>query len=358
MGIASSRRFATLLITGGLLVSPSAGCRLESHDPVRPFGAPVPHDAPEPSVPRPVSPILQLRLAAVEDSVLPPTARVQLPTSSHRLGPASGWSACLRLEPGGPWLLRVEPLSFPAEAERRPRFYPVTWASWAVPVDSLVLPLVPRLRLHDSVYREALDLLQEFIQPFSGSRIRRWARRSLRVALPAGEWPVDYRGPCLEAISHWNEVLREDVFMPVDPGVAAEVTCEVSEEARLAYTRLTDSDGEGRPLAMRIHLSPRWTAGSERYVRRVYVHELGHALGLWGHSLERLHILNGQAVVVDTIHRDEARVARWFWRLPADFDLVALGRPGPSPDLPPGQPFGITRCRVATERGTVATRPE
>jgi hypothetical protein len=299
-----------------------------------------------------------LRLVAVEPGVMPYSARVAWNGGVRRLGPTAQWTTAVPHDGATPWWIEVDPLSLAAGSGDALAFYRLAWSSWASPPDSFLLPLVPHRPLRHSVYREAIDLLQEFIAPFSGSRLRRWSMGTLRLALPSGEWPVDYRAACREAMTRWNEVLGSPRFVAVETGAAAEVRCEVSEETRLAYTQLVDADDHGRPLAMRVHLSPRWAPGSEHYVRRVYLHELGHALGLWGHSVDLQHILNGRAVIVDDIHPDEALVARWFWSLPADFDLVALGRPPRTPPgISPPQRQAVTRCEVATERGTEVSRP-
>lgn len=290
---------------------------------------------------------LQLEFAPVEPGILPLAVAVRAGQEVRRIGPLQQWRGSLPVAfDAGP--LWVDPLGDDAG----PAFYPLRVAS---PSGSVRLPLVPRVRLSLTVYRELIDLLQEFVAPFDGSRIRRWDHRPLTVSLPDGEWPVDYAAACEGAIDAWNLALGDTWLRAVQPGASADVQCVVLEFDHLANTQLVAADEHGHPVAMRVQLSPRWSAGSERYVRRTYLHELGHVLGLWGHSRDLEHVVNGRAVIRDGLHRDEIRAVRWLWNLPNDFDLVFLRRPplvGPLPGRSP-----VTRCAAAMERGIAAIRP-
>jgi hypothetical protein len=188
----------------------------------------------------------------------------------------------------------------------------------------IALPVIPRLRMDNSVYVEWIDLLQELTRPWAGSQLRRWRRRQLRVALPREHEFVDYRGACVEAMELWNQMLGWTLFITAT--TEADIVCSLTDEARLAYAVPTRRDTGGRPLEMRLHLSPRWSIGAERYVRRTYIHEFGHAMGLWGHSVELAHIMSGRAVVVDRPDAVEVGVARWYWQLPDDFEFSRILR--------------------------------
>ncbi len=211
--------------------------------------------------------------------------------------------------------------------------------------------MVPTHQLDDSVYVDQIDLLQEFLWSFSGSRILRWKTETLRVSLPVNVDEVDYAAACADAMDTWNQALGVTRFTVNQD--EWDVVCEVSNEPRLAYTELLERDENDLPLTMRVHVSPLYAPGSEAYVRRVYLHEFGHVLGLWNHSRERAHIMNGVAVTADSLHTDEVRAARWFWSLPNGIDLVALGRRWP-PKPPPKK---ATRPTTATECGTAVIHP-
>ncbi len=99
-------------------------------------------------------------------------------------------------------------------------------------------------------------------------------------------------------------------------GAEAEVECEVSKESSLGYTRLVSRDEERRPLHMLVHLSPHFASGAERYVQRVWLHELGHVQGLWGHSEDPTHVLYAHFIAVDEPAPQELKMARWLWSIP------------------------------------------
>jgi hypothetical protein len=257
------------------------------------------------------------------------------------LGPQQGWSAWLPYPPPRGATLRVEAGGTGC--------YPMRATFVGPPPPQLSVGLLPRVALADGVYAEAFDLLVELVRPFGGATIRRWPPAQLRVALPPDTFTVRYAQACEQAIAAWNLALGEPRLQAVPTGADAQVRTTVAPEAQLAFTQLEREDEWGHPLAMRVHVSPRYVVGAERYVRRAYLHELGHVLGLWGHSRDRAHIMNGVAVTSDSIHADERRVARWLWALPNDCDLSFYVRPaGPAP---------LTRSAESMAAGTAASHP-
>ena len=59
-----------------------------------------------------------------------------------------------------------------------------------------------------------------------------------------------------------------------------------------------------------------------KYVVRGFVHELGHALFLWGHSPDRDHSLWGIGPpIVEQPSQDERKAARLLHGLPEGLDL-------------------------------------
>ncbi len=265
----------------------------------------------------------------------------------------------------GPWTLdlttpadaasQIEVLCVPSTAPFTPMVVPLfEWKS------RRELTVLPRHPLPTSVYRESLDLLVEFLKPFDGGFVRRWPVDTLRLSEPAVSGEVDYLGTLRAAVQIWNERLQAERFRLVPSGSECEVVCEVSEETRLGYTQILQRDEQRNPLRMKVHLSPRWAVGAEKYVRRAWVHELGHVLGLWGHSRDPRHILHGRFIAVDLPDSEEVRVARWLWSLPAASHMGWYGRPSllepPGPGPRPKEEFaggGGPGCR---ERAPLAER--
>lgn len=245
------------------------------------------------------------------------------------------------------------------------------WSSLTLPLFTTPLPseliLLPRMSLPESIYAEELDLLTEFVAPFDGGIVRRWIPERLRVARPLPVAGVDYLGTLERAVQIWNQSLGRMQLELVAYGEEAEVICEVTEESRLGYARRLDQDETGHPTLMLIHLSPRWAIGAERFVQRAWLHELGHVMGLWGHSRDPRHIMHGSYLAVDAPNPEECTALAWLWELPHASHLGWYRRPNSSSSaVQDRQPHedqnaelepGITRPRDARAAETVACHP-
>jgi hypothetical protein len=297
---------------------------------------------------------LTLRLRVVDPDPTLRSLRVSWGAQRVTLnGSAPSEVSLLRL-PSSPADLRVEPL--PLSAPFTPLFLPLFEDR-----QEFELALLPLTDSAGQVYAKDLDLLTELVRPFDGGIIRRWPRQTLRLALPAPQPEVDYLGTLRNAVAIWNQLLQVERFVLVPRGSEAEVVCEVSEESSLGYTRLVSRDSQRRPLSMLVHLSPRWTPGAERYVQRAWLHELGHVLGLWGHSQDPTHVLYAHFIAVDTPSPQEVKIARWLWSIPSATHLGWYDRPDSNQDgrrvmLVP-TPRLIIRPATATAIETVECRP-
>ena len=353
-------RYSTCILPIILLACLAAGCESASES--------VGPSPPIPSRPETASFLASLTVQIETVEQTPQLLGIHLRWGGEHalLDGSEGWRAQLAAPADGSSSLRVKPVSNGGQLYR-------LWVPLlGFPPGMLELALLPHWNMETGFYVDGLDLLAELVRPFAGSTIRRWPHPSLRVALPPGFESVDYAQSCTEAAAIWNQDLGWELFDIVETGEEAEIVCTLTEETRLAYTKLLELDPEGRPLAMKIHLSPRWAPGAEKFVRRVYVHELGHALGLWGHTVDRSHIMNGIYVSSDRPHPDEIRIVGWLWGLPSGTNLSwyerAEGEPG-STERPrvhqsaelAGTEIGavgrVTRCSWPTEDGIAPFRP-
>jgi len=282
---------------------------------------PLPSQAdPSPLLLTPVGSSLFLHLGIVAPSAALTGVRVSWGSTAWELRGSGPWSTALPTPAQAVAELRVTPI--PGSAPFTPLTVPLF--EWR---DTWDLVLLPRHPMPDCVYREGLDLLVEFLKPFDGGFVRRWTVEQLRVAEPSYRGEVDYLGTLRAAVAIWNRCLQTERFVLVPPGSSCEIACEIFDEASLGYTQLLQRDDEHRPLKMKIHLSPRWAVGAEKYVQRAWVHELGHTLGLWGHSRDPRHVLHGLFIAVDEPDPEEVRMARWLWSIPSGTHLGWFERP-------------------------------
>lgn len=314
----------------------AAGCR--AHDP----SPTAPGEDPRLRVPGGAG--LRLVFAPPPGAGAPPLgASLWAGSQRHRLGPRNGWSAVLGPPLAPPFLLRIDPFG------GGPEFHPLRRVVVEADPWSLEMPLLRRTPLGGTPYAELLDLLQEFLEPWSGSRVSRWESLPQRVRLPALPPDDPYRTTCLEAIDVWNVTMGRTVLEAVSSTDSATIRCTVFEEDRAAFTRSEARDADGHPLRLRVHLSRRWIEDAPRYIRRIWVHELGHALGLWGHSRDLDHVVNGRAVITDRPHPHELAALELLFRLPRDFDLSWIRRSWPPPRSPRPSPAALPDVQCPPE---------
>jgi len=227
--------------------------------------------------------------------------------------PAAG--ADLRLDPADPavWL----PAAVPAGA---------AGAAW--------LPL-PRWRVDSPAYPHLAALLRELTTPRFGAVVVHWPTRPVPVRIgPARSGELDLAACLRAAVARWNEGEPVPWFVPCDtagwgvrlvhlPGV------RLSPPLRAQVTRLDD---RGRPLRVHIVAGDNYDDRRDSvYAVRGFVHELGHALFLWGHTRDRTHVLWGAAPpLVDRPSPDERKAAHLWHGLPEGCDLNRYG-----PVIPP-----------------------
>ncbi len=271
---------------------------------------------------------LHLDLTPLDEGPPPTSAQIRYGEFAFRVGPGS-WTASVVVLPGSEILVR------PHAPDRS--YFPLRLTlPWAL--DPTVVLRAPLLRSHalgESGYVDLLDLVQEFLYPVSGSRIARWETLPVRVLLPPLPEDDPYRLSCREAMERWNLAIGREVLRVVADPDSAQVRCSVFEEAALGYTRALDRDAHRNPLRLVVHLSPRFSLEFPRYIRRAWLHEFGHVLGLWGHSRSLVHLVNGRAVIVDQPHDDEIRALHRLYALPRGFDLSWIDRPWMAPQNRP-----------------------
>ena len=239
----------------------------------------------------------------------------ELLVEADRAGGRWSWNMVGTAPPGGSGLELVPasgrtwlPLRLPAEA---------AGADW--------LPL-PRLSVDSPHFADLTALLAELTRPRFGSRVTHWPARPIPVrcgAARAGE--VDLSACLREAVNRWNEGLAEPWFAcsdSADWGVRL-VHLAGRRLTPPLWAQITRLDSLGAPLRVHIVCGDNYDDRRDSvYAVRGFVHELGHALFLWGHSPDRDHVLWAAAPPLrDTPSPDEEKAAQLWHGLPSGLDL-------------------------------------
>ena len=196
------------------------------------------------------------------------------------------------------------------------------------------LPL-PRLPVDSTLYEDLLALLLDLTAPFFGNIVAHWPATPVPVrTVPAVSGDVDLTACLLEAVATWNRDEPEPLFAVADDAawgvrLVHFAGAILSPPLRARITRL---DERGRPLVIQIIVGDNYDHVLARpYAVRGMVHELTHALFMWGHSRDRNHVLWGTAPPqLDRPSRDERKAVRLWHGLPEGLDLRCYGRAGPA----------------------------
>lgn len=219
------------------------------------------------------------------------------------------------------------PLASSCPTERR--IVPVDPALFhvqVVPADRLPGPPLPVQAVESAEYPHLLALLQELTEPWFGQIVAHWPERPVPVRCgEAVAGLVDLSACLAEAVDLWNAGEAEPWFR-VDEEAGWGVRLVHLPDRRLSpplSIRITRLDSTRAPLRMNLLAGNNYdTLREPRYVVRGMVHELGHALFLWGHTRDRIHCLWGAAPpIVDKPSLDERKAARLWHGLPVGLDL-------------------------------------
>lgn len=194
---------------------------------------------------------------------------------------------------------------------------------------------LPRTAVASGHYEDLVELLRALTRPRFGGIVTGWTDypdgdRRAGPPIPVDPGPpvagaVDLAGCLRRAMAVWNAGADPPWFVEESRpawGVRLVHYPERSLRPPL-YVQLTRMDRVGRPARMNIYAGDNYTdPGDSIYALRGFVHELGHALLLLGHSDDRSHSLWSRASpLVSAPSADERKAARLWHGLPEGVDL-------------------------------------
>lgn len=179
-------------------------------------------------------------------------------------------------------------------------------------------------------YYDLVHLLQELTAPRFDQHVTHWYRTPVPVSADSAvSGAVDLRACFSAAIAIWNESEDTPLFSwePENALGAHLLHLSGGNLSPPMSANLVQRDDQGRALRLRIRVGDTYDDPvDERYAIRGFVHELAHALLLWGHSLDRNHILCRYGPMVERPAADERRAVALLQALPAGMDLGRYGR--------------------------------
>ena len=201
------------------------------------------------------------------------------------------------------------------------------------PADSVSgwLPL-PRRAVESAHYLDLLHLMSALAPGSFENRVRHWQVRPIPVDPgQSRSGAVDLTGELIRAGEIWNAAYGEELFRIPEPGACG--IRMVHLPGRIlrppCYIRFVRTDSLGGPKHLQITIGDTWDDPWDvPHARRALLHELAHALMLWGHSRDRRHLLWYCGTIVDGPSRDEIECVRLWRALPAGFDFGRYGSRG------------------------------
>lgn len=205
---------------------------------------------------------------------------------------------------------------------------PDVWLPLQLPPDAAPgawLPL-PRLPVDSGHYDHLVALLVDLTTPRFAARVTHWPALPIPVRIGvARSGEVDLAACLRTALARWNEGQAEPWFAcsdSADWGVRL-VHLAGRRLSPPLWAQITRLDSLGAPLRVHIVCGDNYDDRRDSvYAVRGFVHELGHALFLWGHSPDRDHVLWAAAPPLrDTPSPDEEKAAQLWHGLPSGLDL-------------------------------------
>ena len=302
------RRFA--VTSGSLLVLVAiVGC--DASDPVRPPDSGAWHRLPASAAGAPFPAAAGASQWTVRDDPAGPVAKIRLLTEIR--GEEFRWR----------W---IPPLGVREQRRILEPLDPGLYHTQTVGAGCAPGPPLPIQPVDSAAYPHLLSLLQDLSDPLFGQVVVHWPELPVPVRAGNAVAGVTDLSACLaQAVAVWNEGAAAAWFR-LDESAGWGVRLVHLPDVRLSpplEIRLTRRADDGAPLRMNLMAGNNYDDLRDPvYAVRGLVHELGHALLLWGHTSDRRHSLWGAAPpLVAEPSADERKAALLWHGLPVGLDL-------------------------------------
>jgi hypothetical protein len=185
-------------------------------------------------------------------------------------------------------------------------------------------PPIPITPITSPEYNNIMDFLSEMTGPRYDRIVTHWVGEIIPVQVDSFETTTLNLSDALShAVTVWNEIFEYDIF---DIGEyipwGVRLIYRPGMQTPPLYIRGIRQDNSGHPMLMHIIVGDNYNnSHSNIWINRAMVHELTHALCLWGHSKDREHILWENGPIVDVPSNDEIIAIKLWIALPDGLNL-------------------------------------
>lgn len=176
------------------------------------------------------------------------------------------------------------------------------------------------------------DILEFFLRLVNAAY---WDEHLVRPIFPIRIWVtdyvhegLDYAATTRDAMASWEAATGLNLFEEAPDSAQASLYFRIwPDDTQISgeYEVILRDPATATPLLMAIDLDGSGDAAAYPGVRRVILHELGHALGIWKHSDETDHVMNYTATV-DEPSPAEIRIVRILYHMDRWEDLRLFRR--------------------------------
>jgi hypothetical protein len=134
------------------------------------------------------------------------------------------------------------------------------------------------------------------IRKFEGGTVARWKTTPVRIHLPSGS-PDSWQRSLDMGVKKWSQFLPLAVVAPTDPADIDVIWVNHLVPQYLGVTRLLMPPGQMQVQVFMLRPTYYLPEIPERTLQNAFLHELGHAIGIFGHSDQRGDLMYQSEIV-------------------------------------------------------------
>jgi hypothetical protein len=155
---------------------------------------------------------------------------------------------------------------------------------------------------HSTEPKPAAPISEDYfasVRKFTGGTVARWRSTPVRIHLPSGS-PDSWQRSLEAGVKHWNQYLAVNVVPPTQPADIDVIWENHLVPQYLGVTRLIMPPGQMQVQIYMLRPTYYLPEIPERMLQGAFLHELGHALGIFGHSDSKDDLMYATEIIPGT----------------------------------------------------------